>query len=102
MSVDALKFLEERNGGPLTFGQVLKSWRMAEEWKQEDLAKKVGITKMAISKLETGKMMPAPKTLKRIAKVFNVDVEMFLPYVLQDTASMYGDYKVEIKPMKAG
>ncbi len=94
---DAKKYLESLTGGPLTFGKVLKSHRMAEEWSQQELADKIGISKMAVSKLESSKILPAPATLKRIAKIFGVKVEHLLRYVLQDYAALYGKFQVELK-----
>jgi transcriptional regulator with XRE-family HTH domain len=95
--VDAKKYLENLSGGPLTFGKVLKSHRLAEEWSQQDLADRIGISKMAISKLESGKMLPSPETLKTISKIFGVKVESLLRYVLQDYAALYGNFQVELK-----
>jgi transcriptional regulator with XRE-family HTH domain len=95
--VDAKKFLEERNGGPLTFAQILRSHRMSEGWSQEELGKKIRVSKMTISHFERGKTFPTPENLKAIAKVFGMPVESFLRYILQDYAAKHGNFQVEIK-----
>lgn len=96
MSISARKSLESAVG-PLTFGMVLKSNRLCEEWTQEQLAKKIGVTKVAISQFETGKSFPKKDTLNNIVKAFGLTIDMFLPYILQDVANQHGKYTVEVK-----
>lgn len=42
---DALKFMEEVCGGPLTFSTMIKATRQCEEMTQEQFAKLLGISK---------------------------------------------------------
>lgn len=97
VSVNAREFLEKRNGGPLTFAQVLKAHRMSGGFTQQDLADRVGVSKMTISHFERGKTFPTPENLQAIARTFGMPVEAFLRYVLQDYAAKHGNFLAEIK-----
>lgn len=45
----------------------MKALRKKKNWKQQDLADAVGITRAAIANIERGKSAPRPATLKKIA-----------------------------------
>ena len=52
---EARAFLEEVNGGPLTFGQMLSSWRKCEEMSQAELARKLDISTQKLCDVEKGR-----------------------------------------------
>lgn len=56
-----------------------------DEMTQQQLAKKVGVTRQTIIALEQGKYSPSLELAFRIAHVFNVPLEEVFSYDLEDT-----------------
>ena len=57
---------------------VLYELRMKNEWSQDDLAKKLFVTRQAVSRWENGETVPNTETLKRMSKLFNVSINTLL------------------------
>lgn len=47
---------------------------------QEELAKKIGLSRQALSNIETGKSVPSLKTVVKIAQALDVPIESLLDY----------------------
>jgi transcriptional regulator with XRE-family HTH domain len=62
-----------------TFPERLKLLRKERGWSQEDLAARLDVSPGSVGNWEMGPHEPHPKTLKKIAALFEVDV----PYLLQ-------------------
>ncbi|NOZ79154.1 MAG: ImmA/IrrE family metallo-endopeptidase [Acidobacteria bacterium] len=60
------------------FGERVRAARRLAGLSQRETANRVGVTAMAISKYETGKMIPSSGVLLRLAEALGVDVEFFL------------------------
>jgi len=61
------------------FGDVLRQLRKEQNISQDELAKKIGISKSTIGMYEQGNRMPkADKTLTAIAEYFNVTLDYLL------------------------
>ncbi len=60
------------------FGERVRAARRLAGLSQRETAGRVGVTAMAISKYETGKMIPSSGVLLRLAEALGVDVEFFL------------------------
>ena len=58
-------------------GRKLKELRLSRGWKQTDVADKVGLSRPAISNIESGKRALTLSTLQRFCEVFNVDISFF-------------------------
>ncbi|MBF0441770.1 MAG: helix-turn-helix transcriptional regulator [Oligoflexales bacterium] len=86
---NARKFLKDLVGD-LTFGELLRSERKCEELTQEQLAKKIGVTKQAISNFESSKDFPKKEILKKIARFFKMDEETYVRYIVQDMLNKKG------------
>lgn len=56
-----------------------------DEMTQQQLAKKVGVTRQTIIALEQGKYSPSLELAFRIAHVFNVPLEEVFSYDLEET-----------------
>jgi len=54
---------------------ILKVLRAKHNLTQEQLAKKIGISRPALSDIETGKTIPSGQTIIRIANVFGMPAE---------------------------
>lgn len=77
------------------FASVFKNLRRRELLTQEELAKKLGISKSAISMYENGNREPDFETLESIADFFNVDMN----YLLGNTTST-SYIENEVSPFK--
>jgi len=60
------------------FGNRLKTLRMKENMTQQQLARKLGLTKSVISAYETGLRQPSYDVLIHIAKIYNVSTDYLL------------------------
>ena len=58
-------------------GQALKNLRISRGWKQTDVADKVGLSRPAISNIESGKRSLTLSTLRRFCEIYNVDISYF-------------------------
>ncbi|RIN85639.1 XRE family transcriptional regulator, partial [Mammaliicoccus sciuri] len=59
----------------MEFHRVLKKKRMETNLSQEDLAKKLKISRQSISKWENEKGYPNIETLLEISEIFNITVD---------------------------
>jgi putative transcriptional regulator len=53
----------------------IKVYRAMHDLTQEDLAKKVGVTRKTINTIETGKFVPSTILALKLAKAFDITVE---------------------------
>lgn len=58
-------------------GKKLKELRLSRGWKQTDVADKVGLSRPAISNIESGKRALTLSTLQRFCEVYNIDISYF-------------------------
>ncbi len=58
-------------------GRQLRDLRISRGWKQKELAEMVGLSRPAMSNIESGKRSLTLNTLKRFCEVFNVDISYF-------------------------
>jgi transcriptional regulator with XRE-family HTH domain len=59
-------------------GMKLKKLRQARGWTQEQLAKKVDVSRVTIGRIEIGHSRPSLDLLERLAKLFKVKVTELL------------------------
>jgi transcriptional regulator with XRE-family HTH domain len=72
MSTAKLRKVEE------TFSERLKKLRKERGWSQEDLAKRMDVSAGSVGNWEMGPHEPHPKTLRKLAGLFEVDVAFLL------------------------
>ena len=60
------------------WGAKLKLRREARGWTQRDLAKKVGVVRNSINKLEMGDRRPSLTLLERLARIFDTTLDELL------------------------
>lgn len=60
-----------------TIGKKIKELRMSRGWKQLELADKMGLSRPAISNIESGKRSLTLSTLKKFCEVFSIDISYF-------------------------
>ena len=59
----------------MTFGEKLLELRKQNNFSQEELAEKLGVSRQAISRWESGETMPDSPNLLQISKIFSVGVK---------------------------
>lgn len=83
----------------IIFAQKLKQLRCSNHMSQIELGKQIGISKQAISKLETGKAEPTLYTAVKIANYFNCSLDSltFGPLMVEDNTYLkLNDFLKEI------
>lgn len=70
--------------GELTFGELLKSWRISEEVSQKEFALKLGISPANLCDLEKGRKIPSPSRAAGIAKRLGLPEALLVQIALQD------------------
>lgn len=62
----------------MDFPKRLRSLRLSHKLTQEELGKKINVTKVSVSGYENGNRVPDMETLQKIAEVFDVQVDYLL------------------------
>ena len=63
---------------------AIKVERAKKNWTQEDVARKIGISRQSVNSIETGKFIPSTVLALKMAKVFGVNVESIFQLEEQD------------------
>lgn len=84
MKSDAMKFIEELNGGPLTFGMVVRAFRTRNDMSQDELAEELGFSKAYVSDIETGRKHVSVHQARYIAVQLGESENHFLRIWMQD------------------
>ena len=59
----------------MTLGQRIAFHRKERDWTQEFLAREVGVHVRHVSRWETGRHRPPPKTLQRLSEIFGLKAD---------------------------
>lgn len=70
----------------MDFSERLKQLRLNKGWSQRDLAKRLGLTNVAVSMYERGERQPDYAMLELICDTFNVSIDYILG---KDDVTMY-------------
>lgn len=62
----------------LQVGGRIRQLRVAFGWTQSELARRIGVTENAVTQYETGRAMPKPVNLQRVAEAFETSVEWLM------------------------
>lgn len=90
-------FFEELRGGPLTFGQMIKSLRLADEVAQVDLASRMGVSRAYLCDVEQGRRPVSVERAAQFAKVMGYSETQFIAAALDDQLREAGvDARVEL------
>ena len=57
------------------YGKKLKELRLLENWTQEQVAKKIGVSKQTYSHYENENRKPSLDTIRELAAVYQVDID---------------------------
>ena len=80
---EAMKIMEELTGGPLTFGEMLNSIRLCDEYSQIEFARLLGISKSHLCDVEKGRKSVSPGRAVRWAKILGYPQRQFVRLSLQ-------------------
>ena len=70
------------------FAENLKKYRKLSGFRQDDIAKIIGLDRSAYAYYESGKTEPSIENLKKIAKMLGVDMNTLLGFDMPDTPIM--------------
>lgn len=91
-------FLEKLRGTPLTFGGMLKSFRMADEISQIELAEKLRISRAYLCDIEHGRRTVSAQKAAQFAKTMGYSESQFVALALEDQLRDAGiEAHVELK-----
>jgi putative transcriptional regulator len=62
-------------GGPPLLKNTIKVQRAVKDWTQEELARRIGVTRKTVNTIENGIYVPSTVLALRMARVFGVPVE---------------------------
>jgi transcriptional regulator with XRE-family HTH domain len=97
-SKSARSVLEKLNGGPLTFGQMVRSIRETDNLTQEALAQRLGIGKAFVSDVENGRRVPSAEKALEWGKALGYPSALFVELALQGQLDAAGiKLKVGVK-----
>ena len=68
----------------LSFGSVLRAWRLGEELSQAEMARRLGLSRANLCDLEKGRKLPSPGRALRIARKLGMVEAHVIELVLQD------------------
>lgn len=86
---DVLTELEKIRSSP-TFGELVKSLRLADDISQTELAQKLDLSKQHLSAIERGKKFVSVARAARFAEVLGYPVQQFVLASLQDELNEAG------------
>jgi len=88
----------EKKYGVLTFADMLKAWREAEDISQTAFAKKIGLSVQNLNDLEKGRRIPSPSRAAMIAKKLGLPEMGVIQLALKDSLIKEGfDYEVKLE-----
>lgn len=62
-------------GGPPLLKNTIKVQRAMKDWTQEELARRIGVTRKTVNTIENGVYVPSTVLALKMARVFGVTVE---------------------------
>lgn len=86
----SMRELEKLAGGPLTFGRLLQSIRLADEIDQAEMARKLGVTRQKLNDIEKGRRHVSLERAARLARELGYLEAQFVELALQDLLSGAG------------
>lgn len=88
----------EKRFGVMTFADMLKAWREAEDMSQTSFAKKIGLSVQNLNDLEKGRRIPSPSRAAKIAKKLGLPEMGMIQLALKDALVKEGfDYDVKLE-----
>lgn len=93
---DARRFLQALRGGPLSFGRMIASIRLADEIPQAELARRMGISRANLCDIEQGRRGVTVERAAQFARVLGYSVNQFVAVAVEDQLRKAG-LKVKVR-----
>ena len=87
---EATAFLEDLNGGPLTFGQMLSSLRKCEQMSQTQMAQQLGISTQKLCDVEKGRRFIGVDRALQWASTLGQSEFLFVSLLVEDQLRKHG------------
>jgi transcriptional regulator with XRE-family HTH domain len=88
----------EKKFGVMTFADMLKSWREADDLSQTAFAKKLGLSVQNLNDLEKGRRIPSPTRAAKIAHKLGLPEISLIQLALRDSLAKDGfEYDVKLE-----
>ena len=71
----------------MSLGDNIRNLRLRKNLKQDELAKKAGVSRLMLGKYERGKALPSAETLQKLAVILGVSTDSLLN--MDDSGTMY-------------
>ena len=95
--VEALPFIEQLLGGPITLAAFLEAIRRGEEMTQGEFAARLGVSKSHLCDIEKGRKVVSPERAARFAELLGYSSDQFVRLALQDAIDKAGlRYTVQV------
>jgi len=96
-SVDAVQFLEDLCGGPLTLGSWIETIRVTDEYTFESMARLLGVSRGHLCDIEKGRKGLSPERAAKWAKLLGYSEAQFVALSLQASLDAAGlKYSVKL------
>jgi antitoxin HigA-1 len=79
---EAVQFLE-RLAGPLTLGRLLEAIRKGEDWSQDEMGHKLGMSRAHLCDIEKGRRTVSPERAAKFARILGYSEEQMVELALQ-------------------
>lgn len=76
--------------GPISFGEMLYSFRLANEYTQVAFAEILGMSKQELCNIEKGRKIVSAERAKKFAEILGMPTKVFAKYALQDQLRLAG------------
>lgn len=78
------KYFLRKLVGPVSFGQMIRAWRLSQELGLVEMANLLGISKQDLCNIEKGRKLVSVERAVSFAKSLNMSEKVFAVYALQD------------------
>jgi len=95
---EAGEFLDELLGGPLTFGAMVRSTRMTDNFTLATFAKKLGVSRQFVCDVEQGRRAVSAVTAAKWARLLGYAEAVWIALALQASLDASGlKYRVRVE-----
>jgi len=96
---EAGEFMDELLGGPLTFGAMVRSTRLTDNFTLATFAKKLGVSRQFVCDVEQGRRSVSAATAAKWASLLGYSEAVWIGLALQDGIDASGlKYRVHVTP----
>lgn len=100
---DAGEFLDELNGGPLTFSQMMESFRLCDEASLVEYARRLGVSRQYLCDVEKGRRTVSLERAAEWGRILGYGEELFMKLALEQQARAAGlDVEITVTTNQKG